>query len=89
MALGARRQDVQAMVVRRGLVLALAGIGIGLLCSLALSHSMTSLLYEVAPTDLVTFAAVALFLAAVALLATWLPARRASRVDPVIALRYE
>jgi putative ABC transport system permease protein len=89
MAIGARAGDVLAMIVGRGVALAAIGAGVGLLASLALSGLLTSLLYGVSSTDPVSFAAVALFLLAVAALASYIPARRASRVDPSEALRYE
>jgi predicted permease len=89
MALGAQPRDVLRLVARRGLALTLAGIGIGLAAAVALTRLMSSLLFGVTPTDAVTFAAVAALLAAVALLASYLPARRATRVDPLVALRYE
>lgn len=89
MAIGARAGDVLAMIVRRGVALAAIGAGVGLLASLALSRLLTSLLYGVSSTDPVSFAAVAVFLLAVAALASYIPARRASRVDPSEALRYE
>jgi putative ABC transport system permease protein len=89
MAFGAERSDVLAMVLRQGLALIGLGLAVGFAASLALTRLLTSLLFEVRPTDLATSAAVAFLLAAVALLATYLPARRAARVDPMIALRYE
>jgi ABC-type antimicrobial peptide transport system permease subunit len=89
MAIGARAGDVLAMIVGRGVALAAMGAGLGLLASLALSRLLTSLLYGVSSTDPVSFAAVAVFLLAVAALASYIPARRASRVDPSEALRYE
>jgi predicted permease len=88
-ALGARTGNVFSLVVTQGMKLALIGIGIGILSALALTRVMRSLLYEVTPTDPLTFAGAALFLAFVALLASWLPARRAAKVDPMTALRYE
>ncbi|HEX3684518.1 MAG TPA: ABC transporter permease [Bryobacteraceae bacterium] len=89
MAIGAQRQDVFRMVIWQGVRLAGAGIAIGLLGALALTRLMTSFLYGVRPTDPLTFATVSLMLAAVALAACYVPARRATRVDPMISLRYE
>jgi len=89
MALGAERSDVLRMVVGHGLRLSLVGIGAGLAVALALTRLMSSMLFGVRPTDFVTFAAVALLLAGVAAFASYVPARRATRVDPIIALRYE
>ena len=77
------------MVLRQGLVLAIAGATVGLLGALAVSHLMAGLLYGVSPNDPVTFAGVTLALTAVALAACYIPARRAMRVDPIVALRYE
>jgi ABC-type antimicrobial peptide transport system permease subunit len=77
------------MMLRQGLTLIGVGLGIGFLASLALTRFIASLLFEVRPNDLLTTAAVALLLAAVALIASYLPARRAATVDPMIALRYE
>ena len=87
MALGARDRDVRGMVVRQGLLLALGGIAIGLLASYALARFVTSLLFGVSGADPVTFGVVAVVLMAVATLATYIPAWKASRVDPVDALR--
>ncbi|HSS50441.1 MAG TPA: ABC transporter permease [Thermoanaerobaculia bacterium] len=89
MALGARRVDISRMVLREGLGITLLGIVIGLAGALALTRLMVALLYGVSPTDLPTFAAVPVMLAAVALLASWLPARRAAAVEPLEAIRYE
>jgi putative ABC transport system permease protein len=89
MAIGARAADVLAMIVGRGVLLAALGAGIGLLASLALTRVLGSLLYGVSPTDPASFAAVAVFLLAVAALASYIPGRRAARVDPAEALRYE
>ena len=89
MALGARRSDVLAMILRQGMTLIGAGLAAGFLASLALTRFLSSLLYEVRPTDLATSTAVAGALAAVALTASYLPARRATKVDPMVALRYE
>ena len=89
MALGAARRDVLAMVLRQGLGLVSLGLALGFLASLLLARLLVSLLFEVRPADLATSAAAALLLAAVALVACYLPAHRASRVDPLIALRYE
>jgi predicted permease len=87
MALGASRATVVGMVLNEGLLLAAAGCGIGLAGSLVFSRSIRSLLFEVGPGDPATFSAVLVLLAAIALLACYIPARRATRVDPVIALR--
>lgn len=89
MALGARRPDVVRLVVRGGLTLVAAGVGLGLAGAYAFTRVLRSLLFGVTPTDPLTFTAVPLLLVAVALLASYLPARRATRVDPIVALRYE
>ena len=89
MALGAQGRDVLKLVVGQGLMLILLGIMLGLMASLALTRLIRSLLFGVAATDPLTFVYVSLFLAVVALLACYLPARRATRVDPMVALRYE
>jgi putative ABC transport system permease protein len=89
LALGASRSNILRIVLRQGLALAIVGAAVGLVCSLIVSHLMASLLYGVRPTDPLTFASVAVFFLGVALLACYLPARRAMRVDPMVALRYE
>jgi putative ABC transport system permease protein len=88
-ALGAQAGDVLRLVLGQGMRLVLAGIVIGVLVSLALTRVLMSLLYEVRPTDPLTFVAVCLLLAAIALLACWLPAHRATRIHPMEALRCE
>lgn len=77
------------LVVGQGMKLALLGVGLGLLVSMTLTRLMTNLLFEVSAIDLTTFAVIAVSLVLVALLACWIPARRAARVDPMVALRYE
>jgi predicted permease len=88
-ALGAERKNILRMVLRQGLGLAIAGAAVGLVGALVVSHLMAGLLYGVRPTDPVTFSSVALLLLGVALLACYIPARRAIRVDPLVALRHE
>ena len=89
MALGADRRSVGRLVVGQGARLALGGLGIGVLASVGVSRLLSALLYGVRPGDPATLAGVALALGGVALLASWLPARRASRVDPMVVLREE
>ena len=89
MALGAGRQNVLRMVLREGMLLTLGGISVGLALGAALARLISSQLYGLSATDPLTFIAVSLLLAGVALLASYIPARRAMRVDPMVALRYE
>ena len=89
MALGARRGNVLGLVIRQGLRLALLGIVAGLAGAWALTRLMSGLLFGVTPTDSVTLGSVVFTLAIVALLACYLPARRATKVDPLVALREE
>ncbi len=89
LALGAQRRDIMRMVLRRGIRATLAGVGIGVLAGLALTRLLRSLLYGVTPDDWLTFLSVAVLLLVVALAACSIPARRATRVNPIVALRYE
>ena len=89
MALGARKSHVLGLIIRKGVMLTLIGVAIGLAIALALTRVMSTLLFGVAPTDATTFVAVSLLLIFVALLACYVPARRATKVDPLVALRYE
>jgi ABC-type antimicrobial peptide transport system permease subunit len=87
MALGARRSTVLAMLLREGMALAAVGVGLGIVGALALMRTISSLLFGVTPEDPLTFAAVALTLTAVAFAGCTVPALRATKVDPIIALR--
>jgi putative ABC transport system permease protein len=89
MALGAKPVDVLGMVIRQGITLALIGVAIGVVAALGVTRLVTSMIYGVTPYDPVTFVTVAILLVLVAAIACYIPARRAMRVDPMIALRYE
>jgi predicted permease len=89
MALGAQRMNVLRMVLSDGARMTLVGVGIGFMAALGVTRLMRSMLFGVKPTDPLTFAAVGLLLCVIALLACYLPARRATKVDPIVALRYE
>jgi putative ABC transport system permease protein len=89
MALGARRLDILRLILGSAGKLALSGVLIGFLCALALTRLMAGLLYGVSPNDPLTFVVVPAILIFVAMLASYLPARRAAKVDPLVALRYE
>ena len=89
MALGAQRNDVLALILGEGLKLVLIGIGIGIAGAVVMTRFLSSLLYDVAPTDPLTFAVVSVVLVLVGLVACYIPARRAMRVDPMVALRHE
>jgi putative ABC transport system permease protein len=88
-ALGADRADIMKLMVGQGMVLVLIGTGLGLVLALALTRVVKSLLFDISATDPLTFAAVVLVLVVVALAACYLPARRATKIDPLVALRYE
>jgi len=88
-ALGAKSGEVVALVLRQGARLALTGVAIGLVVAFAVTRALKTMLFDLSATDPVTFVTISLLLVAVALLASYLPARRATRVDPMVALRAE
>jgi len=89
LAMGAQREDVLRMILRRAGWLTGIGVCSGLVLAFALAHGVANLLYEVSPNDPVIFSTITGTIAAIALLASWLPARRAARIDPMVALRDE
>jgi putative ABC transport system permease protein len=89
MALGARRGDILRIVLNEAALIVIAGVGAGLLGSLLLTRFLQTLLFNVKPTDPLTFGTLTMLLASVALLASFIPARKASRIDPLVALRHE
>ena len=89
MALGAQKADVVKLVVSQGMALVALGVGLGILVSLGASRLLSGLLFGVSPTDPVVFGVVVVLLASVALAANYVPARRAAKVDPMVALRYQ
>ncbi|HSD47935.1 MAG TPA: FtsX-like permease family protein, partial [Pyrinomonadaceae bacterium] len=89
MALGARALDILQLILRHGLVLIISGVALGVAGALALTRFLTTLLFHVTPTDTLTFVVVAAIFFVIAMVAALIPARRATKVDPLIALRYE
>ena len=88
-ALGAERRDVLNLIIKRGIFLAMIGLSIGLLCSLVLTRFISSLLFGISPTDSAALLGVSLLLLSVAVIASYIPARRATRIDPIAALRHD
>ena len=89
LAMGARREDVLRMILRRATILTTTGLGVGLLLAVGLAHGVANLIYGVSPNDPTVFVSIAAAIAAIALVSSWIPARRAARIDPIIALRDE
>jgi putative ABC transport system permease protein len=89
LAMGARREDVLRMILRRAAMLTGTGLAVGLLLAFGLAHGVANLLFGVSPNDPAVFASIAAAIAAIALISSWIPARRAASVDPIVALRDE
>jgi putative ABC transport system permease protein len=89
LAMGARREDVLRMILRRATILTTTGLGVGLLLAVGLAHGVANLIYGVSPNDPTVFVSIAAAIASIALVSSWIPARRAARIDPIIALRDE
>jgi ABC-type antimicrobial peptide transport system permease subunit len=89
LAMGARREDVLAMILRRASWITLTGLAVGLLLASGLAHGVANLLYGVSPNDFVVFSVIPLTIALIALGSSWIPARRAARIDPMVALHDE